>query len=153
MNFFVTFLVGLIVGWVIEWLIDWRFWRRDDEQVRKQLAEARTKILELQQENEQLRASQTKDDASNIKAPAAGSAPDVVTSKDKLENVTGIGPVFAKRLNEAGIYTFADLAALTPENVHEIIGPEDWQKIEPEAWLAEAAQLAAKAAEAKVSKS
>ena len=50
MNFFIGLLVGLIVGWVIEWLIDWRFWRRDDEQVRKQLAEAQAKISELQQE-------------------------------------------------------------------------------------------------------
>ncbi len=65
MNFFVALLVGLIIGWVIEWLIDWRFWRRDDEQMRKQLVEAQTKILELQQENEQLRASQTKGEEAN----------------------------------------------------------------------------------------
>ena len=153
MNFIIGLLVGLIVGWVIEWLIDWRFWRRDDEQVRKQLAEAQAKILELQQENEQLRASQTKDDEPKTKAPAPGSAPDAVTAKDPLEDITGIGPVFAKRLNEAGIYTFADLAALTPENIHEIIGPEDWQKIDPGVWIAEARQFMEEADKTKADKS
>ncbi|MCL4295638.1 MAG: DUF4332 domain-containing protein [Anaerolineae bacterium] len=66
-----------------------------------------------------------------------------MASPDKLEDITGIGVVFAQRLNEAGIYTFAQLAEQTPERLREIIKPESWQKIEPEKWLAEAREFAA----------
>ncbi|MBE7552192.1 MAG: DUF4332 domain-containing protein [Anaerolineales bacterium] len=67
----------------------------------------------------------------------------VMASPDKLEDITGIGVVFARRLNEAGIYTFAQLAEQTPERLREIIKPESWQKIEPEKWVAEAREFAA----------
>jgi predicted flap endonuclease-1-like 5' DNA nuclease len=68
----------------------------------------------------------------------------VMASPDTLEDIHGIGVVFARRLNEAGIYTFAQLAKLTPEQIEAIIEPEDWQKLEPEKWIAEASELAAK---------
>jgi predicted flap endonuclease-1-like 5' DNA nuclease len=68
----------------------------------------------------------------------------LMASPDSLEEINGIGIVFAKRLNEAGIYTFAQLAEQTQERLHEIIKPESWQKIEPEKWMAEARELAAK---------
>jgi predicted flap endonuclease-1-like 5' DNA nuclease len=67
----------------------------------------------------------------------------VMASPDKLEDITGIGVIFARRLNEGGIYTFAQLAGQTPERLREIIKPESWQKIEPEKWIAEAREFAA----------
>lgn len=66
-----------------------------------------------------------------------------MASPDNLEEINGIGIVFAKRLNEAGIYTFAQLAEQTPERLREVIKPEAWQKIEPEQWIAEAKGFAA----------
>jgi predicted flap endonuclease-1-like 5' DNA nuclease len=68
----------------------------------------------------------------------------LMASPDSLEDINGIGIVFAKRLNEVGIYTFAQLAEQTPERLQEIIQPESWQKIEPEKWIVEARELAAK---------
>jgi predicted flap endonuclease-1-like 5' DNA nuclease len=62
--------------------------------------------------------------------------------RDDLEIINGIGPVFAKRFNAAGIHTFAQLAALTPDRTREIAAAQSWQKIDPEAWVAEAAHLA-----------
>jgi predicted flap endonuclease-1-like 5' DNA nuclease/cytoskeletal protein CcmA (bactofilin family) len=41
---------------------------------------------------------------------------------DDLTRIDGIGPVFAQRLNAAGVRTFAQLAALTPEQIADIIG-------------------------------
>jgi predicted flap endonuclease-1-like 5' DNA nuclease len=67
-----------------------------------------------------------------------------MASPDSLEDINGIGIVFAKRLNEVGIYTFAQLAEQTPERLQEIIKPESWQKIEPEKWIVEARDLAAR---------
>jgi predicted flap endonuclease-1-like 5' DNA nuclease len=68
----------------------------------------------------------------------------VMAEPDSLEDIQGIGIVFAKRLNEAGIYTFAQLAKLTAEQIEEIIQPENWQKLDSEKWIAEANELAAK---------
>lgn len=58
--------------------------------------------------------------------------------KDDLKLINGIGPAYEKRLNEAGINTFADLSHYVPERVHEIINPQTWQQIDPQAWVTEA---------------
>ena len=62
---------------------------------------------------------------------------------DRLQKVNGIGNVYAQKLNDAGIYTFAQLAGQSPARLTEIIAPESWQAIEPEAWIQEAASFAA----------
>jgi predicted flap endonuclease-1-like 5' DNA nuclease len=64
---------------------------------------------------------------------------------DRLIDINGIGPVYERRLFDAGIYTFEELAASSHERLREIIGPEGWQNIDPAAWTAEARELAAKA--------
>ena len=58
---------------------------------------------------------------------------------DALETIRGIGPVAARRLKEAGIVTFAQLAASTPEEVGAITRPGRWN---PADWIAEAGRLA-----------
>lgn len=47
-------------------------------------------------------------------------------SEDNFREIKGIGPVFDRRLKEAGVRTFAQLAAATPAQIAEIIGwPEE----------------------------
>ncbi|MEL6661463.1 MAG: NADH-quinone oxidoreductase subunit NuoE [Pseudomonadota bacterium] len=55
--------------------------------------------------------------------------------RDDLKKIKGIGPVNEAQLNELGIYTFAQIAAWTPDNVDWVegylsfpgcIGREDW---------------------------
>ena len=76
-------------------------------------------------------------------APAPVAAvPDPARTRDPLIDILGIGPVFQARFYDAGVLTFAELAALSPQQVREIIKPNEWQKIEPEAWIAEARQRA-----------
>jgi len=59
----------------------------------------------------------------NIVAEVAG---------DNLVDIDGIGPAFAERLNALGIFTFAELAALTEENIADLetkdsmTSPEEW---------------------------
>ena len=60
-----------------------------------------------------------------------------------LRAIDGIGVVYERKLFDAGVYTFEQLAALTPEQVQEIIKPEAWQHIEPQAWIEEARARAA----------
>lgn len=44
------------------------------------------------------------------------------TKKEILEVLKGIGPVSVKRLNNAGVFTFEDLALLRPEELRSILG-------------------------------
>jgi hypothetical protein len=60
-----------------------------------------------------------------------------VHAQDDLTIINGIGPTFAKRLNDAGIYTYADLAELDPDFVRLVARVETWQG-DPAAWIAEA---------------
>ena len=70
---------------------------------------------------------------------AAGAAP---AQPDRLEKIKGIGKVFATRLNEAGIYTFAQLAALTPEQLEQTLEAESFQAANFEDWITQAKVLA-----------
>lgn len=130
MIFWLGLFAGLIIGWVIEWIIDWRFWRSEhndsvdeESRLRRELESARLEINRLQ---------------SQLTAPAASVA------ADQLQEIQGIGQVFAKRLNDAGIFTFAQLAELSPERLREIIQPQEWQSLDFAAWLAQARTLAQK---------
>jgi predicted flap endonuclease-1-like 5' DNA nuclease len=66
--------------------------------------------------------------------------------RDPLIDINGIGPVYERKLFDAGVYTFEDLAALTPEQVRTIIAPQRWQEIDAASWIAEARQFAQKKA-------
>ncbi|HMN31312.1 MAG TPA: helix-hairpin-helix domain-containing protein, partial [Caldilineaceae bacterium] len=118
MLFWLGLVAGLIIGWVIEWIIDWRFWRRNlylslEEERRHQaeLAATRSEISRLQAQ------------LAELTWPAKEATAEVV-QRDPLEQIRGIGPVFAQRLHEAGIFTFAQLAAAEPERVRAAVDPE-----------------------------
>lgn len=63
-----------------------------------------------------------------------------ISVSDALEEIKGIGPVFANRLNEAGILTFEQLAATPADELARITGVTRW---DPADWIAQAAELAA----------
>jgi predicted flap endonuclease-1-like 5' DNA nuclease len=58
-----------------------------------------------------------------------------------LKVISGIGPAYERRLKEAGIHTYADLAQQAPEKLRSITGIKAWQATEPEEWIAEAQTL------------
>jgi predicted flap endonuclease-1-like 5' DNA nuclease len=72
--------------------------------------------------------------------------------RDDLTKISGIGAVFAKRLNEAGIQTFKQLHETNDAHILEIIKPEDWQKIEPSEWREDSGIFAAGGTPAKRAK-
>ncbi len=64
-------------------------------------------------------------------------------ARDDLKVIEGIGPVMERVLNEAGIFTYRDLAARTPEELQAILDRAKVARItNPETW-AEQAKLAA----------
>ena len=64
---------------------------------------------------------------------------------DDLTVIKGVGPVLARRLHELGITSFAQLAALTPEQARMIDDVIDFPgRVERERWIEQARQLAAR---------
>ena len=62
---------------------------------------------------------------------------------DFLQEINGIGPAFERRLKEAGIGRFAELAALSEDEVRERLALEPWQG-DVESWIEQAKALAKK---------
>lgn len=71
-------------------------------------------------------------------APAAPAAP---AQADDLTVIDGIGPALSKRLNAAGITSFAQLAAMNPQAIEAAIGTVR-VPVDMNAWIVEAAQRA-----------
>jgi predicted flap endonuclease-1-like 5' DNA nuclease len=61
-----------------------------------------------------------------------------VAGPDKLEVIGGIGPATARRLNDAGVYTYEQLGKLSPEQLQKISGSNRW---DPNDWIKQANEL------------
>lgn len=66
---------------------------------------------------------------------------------DDFEPIEGIGKTYARRLYEAGIRTYRDLASMTPERLAAIIKPRPPTQPDFAHWIAQAQQLAEEAGE------
>ena len=66
------------------------------------------------------------------------------SGKNQLQLIRGIGPTYARRLNEFGIQTFTDLAECQPDQIASIIKKKEWQAVNIQDWLDEAKALAAR---------
>jgi len=60
---------------------------------------------------------------------------------DDLTKISGIGPAFARRLEDAGVNSYAELAGMTSEEVRQRAGLAEWQG-DPEDWINQAKALA-----------
>lgn len=63
-------------------------------------------------------------------------------SEDDLTKISGIGPAFARRLHDAGVSTYAELGAMTVQEVRERTQLAEWQG-DPDDWISQARVLAA----------
>ena len=69
------------------------------------------------------------------------------TGKSQLQIIHGIGPAYARRLQEAGINTLHDLAKCKPEDITDTIQLKPWQNAMPQDWIREAKALTIKLGE------
>lgn len=60
----------------------------------------------------------------------------------RLTDIKGIGPVYANLLYEGGVQNYKQLAALTPEEVRNLIKVPSWRKVDVEGWIEQAKLLA-----------
>lgn len=116
-------LILLILGFVAGWFLkdsDWEEWL---EKLKAAFApqEAPEKPIPLLENEEE------------VESLPAG---EVFT--DNLESLKGVGAVSSGKLNEEGIYTFAQVAAMTPEKLKEVAGG----RVNAEAVIAQAKELA-----------
>jgi len=144
MNVLAALILGILVGWLIEWIIDWFYWRarmrplvEENSRLAKEnaylkenihLDEENTTLMrehkKLDEENSTLkeRIAELEAEISQIKAAAMIGH---LLNKDSTHNfqaIKGIGPAFSKRLSEAGITTYEQLAQLTPQDMEKILG-------------------------------
>jgi large subunit ribosomal protein L21 len=89
-----------------------------------------TEILTSGADNSGVKAAPA---AAKAEAPAAAPA----AASDDLTKLTGVGPAAAAKLNDAGITSFAALAALSDEQIAAI----ETVKVKPE-WVEQAKELA-----------
>ncbi len=76
-------------------------------------------------------------------APKAEPEAAVPAGADDLKKLSGVGPALEKKLNEAGVTTFAQIAAWTGADVADMDGKLSFRgRIEREGWVAQAKELA-----------
>lgn len=80
------------------------------------------------------------------KAEAKKAEPKAAAKKeaaDDLKKLSGVGPVLEKKLNEAGVTSFAQIAAWKKKDIEEMDEKLDFKgRIEREDWVAQAKELA-----------
>lgn len=134
------FLAGLLLGAAVIWVV----WRRKN----------------LLRQNPAHRAAPSHGQEIDITVPvhlhpdttpvakespkaASPTKPSVVeTAPADFTVIKGIGPVYAQRLQEAGITSFAALAKQPSQRLREIVQAKDWQALDIESWIVQARQLA-----------
>ena len=67
-----------------------------------------------------------------MEAEFAGKFVKPESTEDDLQKIRGIGPVISGKLNDAGVFTFAQLAELTVTQLEAIVG-EEIQRLADEA--------------------
>lgn len=117
MNIAIALVLGILIGWLIEWVIDWFYWRRPKQHT-----------ASIPAATQRIRYKTRPSDA------------------DDLKKIKGIGPVIAKRLNQAGIYKYGQIADLTLDEFEEALGDVLQRFINERAILRHARELADKKA-------
>jgi predicted flap endonuclease-1-like 5' DNA nuclease len=110
MNTVAYFVLGVLTGWLAEWILDWFFWRGRIQKAVNENAELRERIRSLEEELKGRRDP-------SVTTPLTNRS-----GSDNLQAINGIGPVFSKRLNEAGVTTFEQLSNLTTRDMEKILG-------------------------------
>ena len=117
-----AFLLGLFTGWLVKSMIADADWHHRIQAVASENAFLRDRVrsLETQTKPKSLETkSVTRPSTQPVEQPRSM---ETGTKKDDLKLIKGIGPALEKRLNDTGIYTFADLARLTPEELEARLG-------------------------------
>ena len=112
MNNAAAIVLGLLIGWLVEWVIDWFYWRSRNRNIAGENLQLKERIASLELEKATLQKAK-----SRKAVPMRDRG-----GKDNLQAIKGIGPAFARRLDEAGVHTFEQLSKLSPQDLEAILG-------------------------------
>lgn len=131
-----VFIFGLLYGWFARVAIDKVYRDKEIETVRSENASLKEYIRSLEAR------LQSKSSESSSTARTLAKPKPVLTGKDDLKVIKGIGPAIEKKLNAAGIDTFEALARLTVDELENILGSTKRLVKDEGSLIAQAEQLA-----------
>ena len=115
----VYFLLGLLVGrWLSDLVREW----------------AKTSIPD----------ESTPSPRASVPAPKKSVARESAAVPDDLTQITGLGPTAAKALNDIGIWTFAQLAAQSEEELVQRLPTRVATRVGRDKWIEQAKKLSAR---------
>lgn len=130
-----TFVIGFLIGALIAAIV-WYYQKSTSAEdgalnLLDRLAQTQARVRDLEQQA-------AAPEVVTSKEPAVSRSAATGAASDDLQLVPGIGPTYAQRLKDAGVTTYAALAALTSDQLRAIVGgrPNVSQ------WIADAQHLA-----------
>ena|SRR5690349_5344739 len=152
MRAFKVFIFGLLYGWVFKAAFDRIYRENMFEDIRNENRSLQEYIRTLEQQLESKSAdvksmARSAPQAVPVEAPAPVPAPARAPSdsgKDDLKVIKGIGPAIERKLNGAGIQTYAALARLSKKELEAILGSQMNRLQDENDLIAQAKRLAKK---------
>ena len=148
MRAFKVFIFGLLYGWFFKVAFDRIYRENEIEDIRNENGSLREYIqrleAQLQARSMESRSMQREPAAAPSQpepaaAPARASAP---SEKDDLKVIKGVGPAIERKLNNAGIQTFAALSRLSAGELENILGSQVKRLQDENDLIAQAKRLA-----------
>lgn len=151
MRAFKVFVFGLLYGWFFKIAFDRIYHQNDMEDLQNENVSLRDYIRSLEMQL-QARSLETRSARMETSAPqavplesAAPTPPATTTSeKDDLKVIKGVGPAIERKLNAAGIQTFAALSRLSAKDLENILGSQVKRLQDENDLIAQAKKLARK---------
>lgn len=151
MRAFKVFVFGLLYGWFFKIAFDRIYHQNDMEDLQNENASLRDYIRSLEMQL-QARSLETRSARMETSAPqavplksAAPTPPATTTSeKDDLKLIKGVGPAIERKLNAAGIQTFAALSRLSAKDLENVLGNQVKRLQDENDLIAQAKKLARK---------
>jgi predicted flap endonuclease-1-like 5' DNA nuclease len=156
MRAFKVFIFGLLYGWFFKIAFDRIYHQNDMEDLRNENASLRDHIQTLEMrlqpkslETKSVQPTRLADEPTTNPPPGQEDTPvppDTLGAteelKDDLKIIRGIGPAIERKLNNAGIFTFAALGKLSPQELENILGSQIRRLQNENDLLAQAKKLA-----------
>lgn len=133
-----VFMFGFLYGWFIKIAFDRIYRDNDIEDARNENASLRDYIRTLEMrlqpkslETKSVQSARLTDEPTTNPPPGQEDSPvppDTLGAteelKDDLKIIRGVGPAIERKLNNAGIFTFAALSKLSAQDLENILGSQ-----------------------------
>ena len=136
MRAFKVFIFGLLYGWFFKIAFDRIYHENDLEDLRSENASLKEYIRSLEM---RLQPKSLESKSVRREQPTRAES-----EKDDLKLIKGVGPAIEKKLNAAGIQTFAALAQLSQQDLENILGNQIKRLQDEKEFIAQAKKLARK---------